>query len=152
MFGLAIRPTFQIPIGCPKSQAIALFEAVMKTKTPGSLYIVHGEYSEFHLEDHLHRLWSPHLSVYFVDDDQPTACKLIGRFAPRPNLWTLISGAVLLHFFCDPLWRFPMDARALSMGLGRRSPLDDPLRVAFCSKPDRPILVPRPNGIAPQPT
>lgn len=64
----------------------------------------------------------------------------------------LLSGAVLLHFFCDPLWRFPMDARALSMGLGRRSPLDDPLRVAFCSKPDRSILVPRPNGIAPQPT
>ena len=89
MFGLAIRPTFQIPIGCPKSQAVAVFEAVMKTKTPGSLYIVHGEYSEFHLEDHLHRLWSPHLSVYFVDADKPTACKLIGRFAPRPNLWML---------------------------------------------------------------
>ena len=100
MFGLAIRPTFQIPIGCPKPQAVALFEAVMKTKTPRSLYIVHGEYSEFHLEDHLHRLWSPHLSVYFVDADEPTACKLIGRFAPRPNLWTLIWIFYLALFCC----------------------------------------------------
>lgn len=64
----------------------------------------------------------------------------------------LLPGTVLLHILRDPLWWFPMDARALSMGLGRSSPLDDPLRVPLCSKPDRSVLVPRPNGIAPQST
>lgn len=100
MFGLSIRPTFQILIESSKSEAVLRFAEVMRTRTPASLHLVHGEYSEFHLEDHLHRLWSPHLSVYFMEDDQTTGCKLIGRFAPRPNLWTLIWIFYLALFCC----------------------------------------------------
>lgn len=99
MSGLSIRPTFEIPIAWPKSEAIERFGQAMVRKTPESLYIVHGEYSEFHLEEELHRLWSPHLSVYFVENESES-CRLIGRFAPRPNLWTLIWIFYLALFCC----------------------------------------------------
>jgi hypothetical protein len=100
MSGLSIRPTFELRIDFSKAEAIRRFCDVMKDKKPESLYVVHGEYSEFHLEDHLHRLWSPHLSVYFIDIDASDACKLIGRYAPRPNLWTLIWIFYLALFCC----------------------------------------------------
>ena len=115
MVGLAVRPTFQIPIACSKSEAIERFGTAMRNQSPRSLYLAHGEYCEFHLEDHLHRLWSPHLSVYFIDSDQVQSqatatdldgartsgqCTLIGRFAPRPNLWTLIW-IFYLALFCS---------------------------------------------------
>lgn len=100
MFGLSIRPTFQIPIAASKPIAIERFGEVIRAKSAESLYLIHGEYSEFHLEEHLHRLWSPHLSVYFVEDELPDHCKLVGRFAPRPNLWTLIWIFYLALFFC----------------------------------------------------
>jgi hypothetical protein len=100
MSGLSIRPTFAIRIECPKNEAIESFSDVIRSKSPASLYVVHGEYSEFHLEEQLHRLWSPHLSVYFVEAEEPCACNLIGRFAPRPNLWTLIWIFYLALFCC----------------------------------------------------
>lgn len=95
----AIRPTFQLVITCPVAQSIERFGQVMRPREDGKLYIHHGEYSEFHLEPHMHRLWSPHLSVYFADDDDPNRCRLIGRFAPRPNVWTLVW-IFYLAFFC----------------------------------------------------
>lgn len=115
MVGLSIRPTFQIPIASSKSEAVERFGTAMCRQSPSSLYLAHGEYCEFHLEEHLHRLWSPHLSVYFIDSDRAQShatstnldgastskqCILIGRFAPRPNLWTLIW-IFYLALFCS---------------------------------------------------
>jgi hypothetical protein len=48
----------------------------------------------------MHRLWSPHLSIYFLDGEVSDACFLMGRFAPRPNVWTLVW-IFYLAFFCS---------------------------------------------------
>lgn len=99
MFPWSIRPTFQIRLDVPRAQAVASFEQAMLSQTPASLYLSHGDYAEFHLEEDLHRLWSPHLSVYFLDSENEHSCTLFGRFAPRPNIWTLVW-IFYLAFFC----------------------------------------------------
>jgi hypothetical protein len=99
MFPWSIRPTFQIHLSASREDAITRFEVAMLQQTPTALYLTHGEYAEFHLEDELHRLWSPHLSVYFLQGSSDTECELFGRFAPRPNIWTLVW-IFYLAFFC----------------------------------------------------
>jgi len=96
----AIEPTFRVPIPINREMAMERFSSVMRQRGDESLYLTYGEYAEFHLETHMHRLWSPHLSVYFLDSDQPDACCLVGRFAPRPHVWTLIW-IFYLAFFCS---------------------------------------------------
>jgi hypothetical protein len=39
------------------------------------------------------------LAVYFLEAEQPDSCQLMGRFAPRPNVWTLVW-ILYLAFFC----------------------------------------------------
>ena len=99
MFPWSIRPTFQIQLSASREDAIVRFEVAMSQQTPAALYLTHGEYAEFHLEDELHRLWSPHLSIYFLPATSETHCELFGRFAPRPNIWTLVW-IFYLAFFC----------------------------------------------------
>ncbi len=96
----AIQPTFRLLIPASKNAAMAQFNAAMAKRGDESLYLAIGEYAEFHLEPHMHRLWSPHLSVYFLDGDASDACFLMGRFAPRPNVWTLVW-IFYLAFFCS---------------------------------------------------
>lgn len=95
----ALEPTFQIEIPSDKSAAVLRFQEAMERRADARLYIAHGEYAEFHLEPEMHRLWSPHLSIYFIEGKEPDGCCLVGRFAPRPNLWTLIW-IFYLTFFC----------------------------------------------------
>jgi hypothetical protein len=99
MFPWSIRPTFQIQLSASREDAIVRFEVAMSQQTQAALYLTHGEYAEFHLEDELHRLWSPHLSIYFLPATSETHCELFGRFAPRPNIWTLVW-IFYLAFFC----------------------------------------------------
>ncbi|MBM3963555.1 MAG: hypothetical protein FJ308_00585 [Planctomycetes bacterium] len=94
----AIRPTFTLDIPYPRHEAISSFASTLQQMNDETLYLSHGDYAEFHLEPHLHRLWSPHLSVYFLDDHAPNHSVLFGRFAPRPNVWTLVWIFYLLFF------------------------------------------------------
>jgi hypothetical protein len=96
----AIEPTFRLVIPTRKNEAIPRFLSTMGRRNNPSLYLAHGEYGEFHLEPEVHRLWSPHLTVYFSDGSDDDHCLLRGRFAPRPNLWTLIW-IFYLAFFCS---------------------------------------------------
>ena len=99
MFPWSIRPTFQIQLSTPREDAIVRFEVAMLQQTPANLFLTYGEYAEFHLEDELHRFWSPHLSIYFLPGCSDSHCELFGRFAPRPNIWTLVW-IFYLAFFC----------------------------------------------------
>jgi len=96
----AIRPTFTLDILHPRQEAISRFSSAIRAMGDESLYLTHGDYAEFHLEPHLHRLWSPYLSVYFLEEHAADRCVLFGRFAPRPNVWTLVWIFYLL-FFCS---------------------------------------------------
>lgn len=95
----AIQPTFRLDIDASMETAIARFERAMARRENEALYLTHGEYAEFHLEPEMHRLWTPHLLIYFLAGDGPESCRLMGRFAPRPNVWTLIW-IFYLAFFC----------------------------------------------------
>lgn len=95
----AIEPTFQLELLAPMEAAVPRFQDAILQRENDSLYLTYGEYAEFHLEPELHRLWSPHLTVYFTPGTSEGRCLLRGRFAPRPNLWTLIW-IFYLAFFC----------------------------------------------------
>ena len=95
----AIEPTFTLEIQGGRAAAIPLFQSAIERMNNHRLYMSHGEYAEFHLEPESHRLWSPHLTIYFTEGRQEGVCYLMGRFAPRPNLWLLIW-IFYLAFFC----------------------------------------------------
>lgn len=95
----AIEPTFRLEILASRESAIPRFVSAIERKSDPRLYLAHGEYAELHLEPTVHRLWSPHLTVYFLAGADESTCYLLGRFAPRPNLWVLIW-IFYLAFFC----------------------------------------------------
>ncbi len=95
----AIEPTFRLEIRASRDQAISRFQTAIHAKNNHRLYMSHEEYAELHLEPEMHRLWSPHLTVYFIEGNDEDQCYLMGRFAPRPNLWVL-TWIFYLAFFC----------------------------------------------------
>jgi hypothetical protein len=95
----AIEPTFRLEIRASRDIAISRFHTAIRGKNDHRLYMCHGEYAELHLEPENHRLWSPHLTIYFTDGSDKDRAYLMGRFAPRPNLWVLIW-IFYLAFFC----------------------------------------------------
>ncbi len=58
---------------------------------------MHGEYGEMHLPIAEHRVWSPHLSFYVTERDEQVL--VLGRFAPRVDVWTTIWIFYLLMAF-----------------------------------------------------
>lgn len=76
----AIEPTFRLEIRASRDEAILRFQTAIHARNN-------------------HRLWSPHLTVYFIEGNDEDQCYLMGRFAPRPNLWVL-TWIFYLAFFC----------------------------------------------------
>ena len=83
-----LRPTFEIPIQESRDTVIAkLLKECQSIGEPTSFFM-HGEYGELHLPPEEHRLWSPHLSFYVADRRSHPV--ILGRFAPRLEVWTFV--------------------------------------------------------------
>ena len=94
---LVLRPTFELPVEVSRNLAIdRLANAYQEVGNPQAFFM-HGEYGELHLPKEQHRLWSPHLSFYVTEDNATTLVR--GRFAPRPDVWTLVWILYLLLAF-----------------------------------------------------
>lgn len=85
---LRLRPTFEIPLGEERLEAIAKLEAEYAKARSQADFLVHGEYGELRLAAVEHRLWSPHLSFYVSERDGQALIR--GRFAPRLEVWTFV--------------------------------------------------------------
>jgi hypothetical protein len=48
-----------------------------------------GDYAEFHVAEQDVRYWSPHLAVHLEPEGDQRSW-LLGRFAPRQNVWMLV--------------------------------------------------------------
>ena len=88
-----IRPTFSIPLTPPPKDAMN----IMRQRLEGSDWVEctksKGSCADFFIEESRQRVWSPHLTVQV--DDLPEGTQLRGRFAPKPEVWTLF---VFLYF------------------------------------------------------
>lgn len=93
MIRLQLRPTFELPLEHSPEGAMEALQAVYGARPKTERFVVFGEYGELHLPREEHRLWSPHLSFYVLE--RKGACLLLGRFAPRPDIWTTVWIAYL---------------------------------------------------------
>lgn len=83
-----LRPTFEIALGEPRSVAIEKLEGEYTRLNDHHSFFMHGEYGELHLPSSQHRLWSPHLSFYVSEREGDSL--ILGRFAPRIEVWTFV--------------------------------------------------------------
>jgi hypothetical protein len=88
-----IRPTFSIPLTPAPDEAMK----IMRRRLEGSDWVEctksKGSCADFFIEESKQRVWSPHLTVQV--DDLSEGTRLRGRFAPKPEVWTLF---VFLYF------------------------------------------------------
>jgi hypothetical protein len=94
---LVLRPTFELSIEVSRDEAIHRLGSAYREIGNPQVFFMHGEYGELHLPKEQHRLWSPHLSFYITQDQDASIVR--GRFAPRPDVWTLIWIFYLLLAF-----------------------------------------------------
>jgi uncharacterized membrane protein len=83
-----MRPTFTTVI--PLSQEYVsrkLSEELTRPERRATSLVFDG-YFELHVPDSEIRYWSPHLSLTLDGDTRQTV--VVGRFAPRQNVWTLV--------------------------------------------------------------
>ncbi len=92
-----LRPTFEIPIQESRQHVIEKLAAACINVAQGELFRMHGEYGEIHLPQAEHRLWSPHLSFYITQ--RGSSQIILGRFAPRVDVWTSVWIFYLLMAF-----------------------------------------------------
>jgi hypothetical protein len=83
-----MRPTFELELPYPKSEFVRLVQAELKKPQWHSTSLVFDDYAELHIPPSERRYWSPHLSLSFDGDDHQT--QVLGRFAPRQEVWTLV--------------------------------------------------------------
>lgn len=99
---LRLRPTFEIASQRSRPDTIAALQQAAKEQGQSDLFRMHGEYGELHLSRDQHRVWSPHLSFYVNEDEKNEESKnarVLGRFAPRVDVWTSIWIFYLLMAF-----------------------------------------------------
>lgn len=98
-----LRPTFTIPLGPGREEAIERIREGLSSAVPASRWIGKGRWAEIHVPGEERHIWSPHLSIRIDDFDAhhraaglpaDTRSVLFGRFAPRPEVWT---GFVFLY-------------------------------------------------------
>ncbi|GAB5403183.1 MAG: hypothetical protein Aurels2KO_14140 [Aureliella sp.] len=94
---LRLRPTFEIAVRCSRDEVITKLEEAAKLQGQHDLFRMHGEYGELHLPIEEHRVWSPHLSFYVTERNDQVL--ILGRFAPRVDVWTTIWIFYLLMAF-----------------------------------------------------
>lgn len=102
---LQLRPTFQWVLPEARATVLERLQEEFSKRPKNDLFLMYGEYGELHLPASEHRLWSPHLSFSVVEinagvashcdgsnslDEANTQCLLLGRFAPRLEIWTAV--------------------------------------------------------------
>jgi hypothetical protein len=92
-----LRPTFEIELADSREQVISKLESAHRMAEHRDHFLLYGEYGELHLPPAEHRLWSPHLSFYVMERGNDSV--IHGRFAPRPDIWTVVWIAYLLAAF-----------------------------------------------------
>lgn len=97
MTSFRFRPTFELSVAVSRDEAMERLQQEFLRVRDRERFAMYGEYGELHLPSAEHRLWSPHLSFYLLEREQQ--CFLLGRFAPRPDVWTTVWIVYLAMIF-----------------------------------------------------
>lgn len=94
---LSLRPTFEMQLPHPKNEVVRRIHRELKKSPLSASSLVFDDYVEIHIPPSELRYWSPHLSLSFDGDENQT--HILGRFAPRQEVWTLVWILYLLLAF-----------------------------------------------------
>jgi hypothetical protein len=94
---LSLRPTFEMQLPHPKAELVRRVQSELRKQPWNSTSLVFDDYVEIHIPRSELRYWSPHLSLSFDGDEKHT--HVLGRFAPRQEVWTLVWILYLLLAF-----------------------------------------------------
>lgn len=83
-----MQPTFFVPLNRSASEAIQHIRTAIQQRGLQKVSRSIGHCVELFVPRQEQRLWSPHLSIQIRD--LPGGSELMGRFAPRPEIWTLV--------------------------------------------------------------
>ena len=90
-----MRPTFSIRLPIGADDAVERLRAELATSDLNTMSA--GRCAEFRVPEKERRFWSPYLSVQAQDTSD--GCILRGRFAPRPEIWTMFMFVYFLMAF-----------------------------------------------------
>ncbi|MEO0529639.1 MAG: hypothetical protein AAF266_03575 [Planctomycetota bacterium] len=90
---VAMQPTFRIALDGRPDEAIAALRSAVTRGVGGEHADAAGSCLDFRVAPEERRVWSPHLSIQVGDSEHGT--ELVGRFSPRPEIWTLV---MMLYF------------------------------------------------------
>ncbi len=85
---LRMQPTFRLRLAGTLDEAVTRLRGAMARGDLGKDADAAGSCLDFRVPASERRLWSPHLSVQL--SPQADGVELFGRFAPRPEVWTLV--------------------------------------------------------------
>ncbi len=85
---LSMRPTFTTEIPLPLELVATRLAKSLSEPQREATSLIFDRYYELHIPGSEMRYWSPHLSLTLEGDTHRTV--VVGRFAPRQNVWTLV--------------------------------------------------------------
>jgi hypothetical protein len=92
-----MRPKFTLELSHRADEVMWRICSSLDTVELGCLAISAGRCADSFVDQRQRRFWSPHLSVQVDDSDGGSVLR--GRFAPRPEVWTLIAFLYFLMVF-----------------------------------------------------
>lgn len=93
-----LRPTFEERLTCSGAVAVERIRAALAAEEElEGRWRSRGRWVELYLPETERRLWSPYLSLRMDEDGE--ACRIFGRFAPHPEVWTFFMFLYFLVAF-----------------------------------------------------
>ncbi len=92
-----MRPTFELRLPLAFDETVKQVGEVLEHPEWKGTSLFFGNYAELHIPKSELRYWSPHLSLYFDGNQEET--HVLGRFAPRQEVWTFVCVVYLALAF-----------------------------------------------------
>lgn len=107
MKSLQMQPTFTLDFSVSRQEALSRIRTALQDRDLVNHAVAAGNCVDYAIAREDQAFWSPHLSVQFSDTE--LGCQLLGRFSPRPEIWTLfmaIDAAALIATFASLIYAY----------------------------------------------
>jgi hypothetical protein len=96
---LKMQPTFTVSVPLTADELISKIRAAINSPELRGHAVSAGQCVEFTIDERQRRFWSPHLSVQVCESESGRGSELFCRFAPRPEVWSMVMFFYFLAAF-----------------------------------------------------